>query len=97
MKSRKVQKALRDFVFRDFHYLATSRQVRCHPGFLLVKMLVKILPTLQRGDFTSMGKLTDTKLRSMKPNGKVQKEWQRALRVSRRKEQEHFLADGLSF
>ncbi len=37
-------------------------------------MLVKFYQHLQHGDFTNMGKLTDTKLRSMKPNGKIQKE-----------------------
>jgi hypothetical protein len=37
-------------------------------------MLVKVLPAHSNGDFTSMGKLTDTKLRAMKPNGKIQKE-----------------------
>lgn len=37
-------------------------------------MLVKFYQHSQRGDFTNMGKLTDTKLRAMRPNGKVQKE-----------------------
>ncbi len=37
-------------------------------------MLVKDLPAHSNGDFTSMGKLADTKLRSMRPNGKIQKE-----------------------
>ena len=73
-KSRKAQKALRDFAFMTLCSLNTSRQGRCHPRFLLVKMLVKVLPATSNGDFTSMGKLTDTKLRAMKPNGKVQKE-----------------------
>ena len=58
-----------------FHGLSMSRLVRCHPRFLLVEMLVKIYQHSQRGYFTNLGKLTDTKLRAMKPNGNVQKEF----------------------
>lgn len=62
-------------------------------------MLVKDLPAQSSEDFTSMGKLTDAKLRSMKPNGKVQKEsdgdWL-AIRLHGAKEQKHFMATWLS-
>ena len=58
-----------------FYSLNTPRQVRCHPRFLLVEMLVKFYQHSQRGYFTNLGKLTDTKLRAMKPNGNVQKEF----------------------
>ena len=80
----------------DFHCFATPRQIRCHPDFLLVKMLVKVLPTLQCGDFTSMGKLTDTKLRSMKPTTDPWKIPGRQFAEARRKclEARQVLADG---
>ena len=71
IKSRNPRKGLWDFAFQEKRLPRASSDLLGHNAFLLVKMLVNFLPTHTERNFTNMGKINDTQLRAMKPNGKI--------------------------